>query len=487
MARIPLEIAIGDYESSSKRLAAQEVVNMFPKVTETAGGLSHTALFSSPGVTQVASAGTGPYRGHEILDGELYVVSGGGFYKVASDWTVTSLGNVSGSDRCILSSNGQTIAIQVPGGSGYWYDTTNGLQEITDATYQSFQAQDGGVLAVTTKDGYFVFVTQFEAFLSDLVTLNGGRGFPELSFFTAEIKPDKNVTTANVRNELYVVGEDTIELFQNTGAGESQPFQRIESATIDKGLSARHAFIEHLDEFVFIGGGRQELASVYRGTPGGAVKISTTAIDDVIGGFTKSELASAYAFSFQESGNFFVGFTIKDKTIIYDTTSSALLQRPVWHTRESSGSSLGQWRVAAVVDAYAVNVVFDTEDGRVGVLSRSTGTEYGSTIERRFTGQYLSNAGAPIFINEVEVALDTPTITTTGQMIELETSFDGANSFVSMGSVSIGSPGSYSERQIWRRIGRAPYQVLFRLTMNNTDATNIVQMFAEVEGGSKWL
>ena len=487
MARISLDPALGVYQSSSRRISAQECVNMFPKVIETQGSLVRSALFTSPGVTRVGTAGDGPFRGFELLDDKLYIVSGGSFFRIDSDWTATNLGSISGTGRCILASNGTTIAIQVPGGSGYWYDAVNGLVEITNPVYQGFQAQDGGVLSVASKDGYFVFITAFEFFLSDLVTLNGGRGFPELTFGTAEVKPDKNVTVANIRNELYIVGTDTTELFQNTGAGETQPFQRIENATVDKGLAARQAFIEHLDEYIFIGGGKQESISAYRGSPGGTVKISTSAIDDILSRFTTSEIQSSYAFSFQESGNFFAGFTIKDTTIIYDTTSSTLLQRPIWHTRTSSGSSLGQWRVAAVADVYAKNVVFDTEDGRIGILSRNYSTEYDEIIPRRFSGQYLSNQSAPIMLHEVEVATDTSEITEDGQTIKLEASFDSGKTFSDYGSISIGTLSNPDVRQIWRRIGRVPYQVVFRVTMNNRDATNIVQMFVEAEGGSKWI
>ncbi len=492
MARIPLKVGTGAYESSSKPLAAQECVNLFPKIPETEGALTPESLFFSPGVSSVATAGDGPGRGGIVHDDVLYVVSGGQLYKVATDWTTTALGAISGSGRCFMVSNGKTIAIQVPGSDGYWYDTTNGLQSIASgpdgATYQSFQAQDGGVLAVTTKDGYFIFCTRFEAFLSNLVTDNEGRGFPDLSFFTSEIKPDYNVRVANVRNELYVVGTDTIELFQNTGAGESQPFQRIQSATVDKGLAARFAWTEHLDEYVFIGGGVQEKRSIFRGSPKGATKISTSAIDLIVNSYTDAEIADAYAFSYQEEGNFFVGFTIKDKTIVYDSTSSVLAGRPIWHTRASRGTALGQWRVNNVIDAYGVNVVQDAVDGRLGILSRDYETEYTVKIDKRFSGQYLSNQSAPLIINEIEARCDTPNLSTDDQTIKLEASFDGGNTFRDFGSVSVGEVGSYTIRQIWRRIGRVPYQVVFRLSMtDNQDGTNILQMFAEAEGGSKWL
>ena len=309
MPKLTLPVGIGFYESSSKPLAAQECVNYYPQNPQTIGALSNSSLFYTPGIDQKAIAGDGPGRGYNIFDGDLYVVSGGGFYKIDSSFNVTSLGNISGSpDRCSLTNNGVTIAIQVPGGDGYFYDKTNGLQIITDATYQSFQAQEGGVQAVTSKDGYFIYTTQFEFFLSSLVTENGGRNFNGLQFGTAEIKPDPNVRPATIKNELNILGTDTVELFQNDQVSD-QPFQRIQNATLDKGLIGQFAFIEHDNSYIFMGGGIGEGVSVWRGGPGAAQKISTAAIDFLIAQSTTTELQEAFAFSYNEEGAFFVGFT----------------------------------------------------------------------------------------------------------------------------------------------------------------------------------
>ncbi len=160
---MPLDLSTGFYESSSKPLAVQECVNWFPKVPETVGALATRTLFFSPGITAQATGKLGNGQGGAILEGELYAVCFGILYKIDSSFARTNLGTINSTDRVVMVSNGETIMIQVPGGSGYWYDTTNGLQEITDATYQSFQAQPGGVLSVAVKDGYFVFVTRKEA------------------------------------------------------------------------------------------------------------------------------------------------------------------------------------------------------------------------------------------------------------------------------------------------------------------------------------
>ena len=211
-----LPIDIGFYESSTLPLAAQNCINHYPQNPQTKGAINSGALFSTPGTNINVFAGTGPGRGYNVFKNELYIVSGNEFYKITSAGTANSLGTISGTERVITSNNGVTICIIVPGGSGYFYDETNGLQEITDPVFQDFQAQAGGVTSVTYKDGYFVFTTAFEFFLSSLVTENCGRNFNALDFGTAEIKPDENVRAITIKNELYIAGTDTFELFQSS-------------------------------------------------------------------------------------------------------------------------------------------------------------------------------------------------------------------------------------------------------------------------------
>lgn len=482
MPKITLPVGLGFYESSSLPLAAQECVGYYPQTPQTQGALSSSALFYTPGIDQVATAGDGPGRGFDLFDREFYFVSGGGFFKMNSSFIITSLGNIAGSPaRCSLTNNGTTIAIQVPGGDGYFYDKTNGLQVITDATYKSFQEQEGGVQAVATKDGFFVYTTKFEFFLSSLVTENGGRNFDGLQFGTAEIQPDPNVRPAVIKNELVIAGVDTHEFFQNTG-GSGQPFQRIQNATLDKGLVGRFSFIEHDNSYVFMGGGEGEGVSVWRGGPGAAQKISTSAIDLLFSEATLAELEEAFAFSYNEEGAFFVGFTFGSKTIVYDSTASAIQGRPVWHRRATGDS---RWRVNDVADIFGVNIVTDNVDGRIGLMSRDFVTEYGETVKRQFSGAFFANQGNPVFVNQLEVRNETGVGNTasTDPQQKLELSIDGGRTFNDMGSRALGEENDFEKRQIWHRQGQTRYQFIHRVTVEEPVRSNILQMVADVEVG----
>lgn len=483
MPEIPIDI--GFYESSSLPLAAQSCINHYPQNPQTKGAVSTGALFSTPGISQFALAESGPGRGYNIFNGGLYVVIGSGFFKISKAGVVISLGTISGTERVITSNNGITIAIVVPGGAGYFYDATNGLEEITSPVYQDFQAQEGGVTSVTYKDGYFVFTTGFEFFLSSLVTTNGGRNFDGLNFGTAEVKPDRNVVCANVKNELYIAGTDSIQLFQNTGAS-GFPFQAIIGATIDKGVAARHSFIEFDNSFVFVGGGIGESIAIWRGLSGAAVKVSTAAIDHALQQYTEDEISDVFAWTYTEDGNFFVGFGLADTTYVYDATTSAIQGRPVWHQRESAGAA---WRANHVIDVYAKNYVLDSENGRIGWLDRTFTTEYGEDITREFTGAYLYNQGQSFTISLMELKTESGVGNQKGTghgenpQVESLISVNNGKVFTSLGSRSLGTFEDFDARQVWKRLGRAENTALIRFRTTGESIVNYTNLIVQIKGG----
>lgn len=481
MPDVPIDFATGFYQSSSKPLASQECVNWYVQTPQTQGALNSSALFYTPGIVLMVTLPDGPNRGFDLFDGDLYVVSGGSFFKIDSSFAFTTLGSITGTGRCSLTNNGTTIAIQVPGGDGYFYDKTNGLQLITDPTYQSFQAQEEGVSAVTSKDGFFVYTTKFEFFLSSLVTENGGRNFNGLQFGTAEIKPDPNVRPANIKNELHILGTDTIELFQNTG-GSGQPFQRIQNATLDKGIVARFGLIEHDNSYFFLGGGKGEGVSVWRGGPGAAQKVSTAAIDLLLNDNTLETLQNAESYSYNEEGNFFVGWTVGESTVEYNSTSSAILGRPIWNRRSTNG---GRWRVNDIADIFGKNIVLDSVDGRVGLMSRASVTEYGVTVKRQASGAFFSNQGRPVTVNALEVRNETGVgnSDSVDPQQSLELSRDGGNTYLPLGSRSLGKDGEFEKRQIWKKQGQVRYQFVHRFTVEEPVVSNVLQMVADIEGG----
>src|SRR5581483_8843199 len=108
--------------------------------------------FGAPGITTFATCGNGPVRGMHVMDGVLYVVSGGFLYSVSNAATpvVTLLGGqIDGSGLVSMDDNGAQLEI-VNGTNGYIYSVSGGFLRITDANFQPANT-------VTFIDQFFVF------------------------------------------------------------------------------------------------------------------------------------------------------------------------------------------------------------------------------------------------------------------------------------------------------------------------------------------
>ncbi len=464
MPTVQIPIDLGFYESEQNSNAIQNSINLYPDNPQTKGTTSTGTLKRTPGITRINLAGLGPGRGMYKfkLNDMLFAVSGNELYTQTNIANPILRGTISGTERVTFASNPFTVVIQVAGGSGYFYDVVSGvLTEITDSIYQSFQAQTGGIASVASKDNRFAYNNEAEWFIGSVETTNNGRDFDALDFEDSETESDPIIRLANIKNELYTFGSETIEVYGTVG-GTSFPFQRIQGATIEKGLTARFAFQEFDNSFMFLGSSTYESPAIWRGQSGTATKVSTAAMDAVIQNYTLAELQTVFAMSYAQDGGLFCAFTFPNETFVYDATASAIQKRPLWHTRKSNGS---RWRVNDISTVFGHTIVQDQTDGRMGDLHREYLTEYDEeAIDREFTGMYLLNNSNSFRISSVELGSQAGigNASEPNPLIEMQFSIDGGNTFISAGSRKLGEAGEYLTRQIWRRIGRVPYSIVLK-------------------------
>ncbi|MCP4339615.1 MAG: hypothetical protein GY799_12170, partial [Desulfobulbaceae bacterium] len=474
-----LAIDTGYYESSVVPFSAQRAVNLYPQAPLGPGTLSGGALFSTPGILSLTET-DGAGRGAIKFLNELYSVNGNTFYKIEEDGTLTPLGTVTGTDRVVMDQNGLCVCIIVPSGTdntGYFYDPTRGFYEITDPTFTEYTRQEGGVTSVAYISGYFVYTTGFEFFLGSLPTaISRGQDFPPLDFATAEVKPDLNVRSFAIKNELYILGEESIEVFRVTG--NEFPFVRIQGATIDKGLRSPHGIIEFDNTFFFLGDYKTESCAIWKVGRGTAQKISTDAIDNVIQQYTPEEINSVFANAYSEEGNYFVCFTFPDRTFVFDATVSAIKQRPVWHERLSNDT---QWRVSTITNIYNRVLVTDLINGHVGILDRTNLQEYGEDITREFSTAYIYNNAGAFFVSQLElqtesgVGLDPVRNEGENPAIMLSISDDGGRTFYEVSERALGKFEQYSVLQRWYRLGRAETKRIFKFSITSPVRVNILR------------
>lgn len=483
MPRTNIPIPLGFYQSTSRPLASQRCINMVPMIPE-GGALNQRAIIQPSGLKQFSDALVLGGRGGQEMGKAPYFVNGNSLVSVSSTGVTTNHGTIPGAGRVSLANNGQYLVIVIPGVSAYVFD--NVASTITQITDADFRLAD----TVTFSDGYFSFSAS-DGSVFFVSNLNDPFTYDALDFGTAEINPDRIVALHVNHNEMFVCGEETIEVFQNVG-GVGFPFQRIPGANIQKGVHAKFSLVEFDNTFCFVGGGLNERAAVWKVLgSASAGKISTDAIDNEIQKFTQEEIQESFALTYAEQGQFFAAFTfestrIPSRTFVYNATASALSGISVWFELQE-GVTDNRWQVAAIVAAYGKLLVSDLTTGIIGEIDMETVGNYGAVMFRSIASQPFSQDGLPIFVGELEATFESGVGSTTGQgsnpVVRMDYSNDGGRTFSSEFSRAIGKVGEYNKRSIWNRQGDIPVSRTVRFTITDPVKCNFLKLAASAEIG----
>lgn len=483
--KLKLPIGEGYYLSNSLPLACQRCINWIP-ISPEESALNEMALDDPDGLTEWTDTGERPNRGAQVVGNTPYFVCGQNLYQVTAGGGNINRGSISGTKRVSMANNGLKLVIVVPGAQAYIYDVaTTTLSQITDPDYLPSDT-------VVFKDGYFVF-TASNGNIFFCSALNDPASIDALDFGSAEVSPDKIVAAHVNHNELYILGTDTIEIFQNVG-GSGFPFQRIEGANIQKGCYAKFSIVEFDNSFLFIGGGLNEMPAVWRvASSSSAQKVSTAAIDIALQEFNSTEISNAFAFTYARRGNFFAAFTITSnripsRTFVYDATSSAMRGYPVWHERQT-GVVDNYWRVAAVVKAFGKLLCGDLIDGRIGYFNPDEYTDYGEERFRSVTSQPFFQEELPLFQGQMEVTMESGVGLTLGNgsdpQLMMDYSDDGGRTWAYQTFRSYGEIGKYRQLCIWRRMGRIPRHRILRFTTTEPVKSCLLKVESYAEAGTQ--
>jgi hypothetical protein len=492
MPKFNIDISGGLYQSSSPIVANLACENCYVNIPQVQGALSPANLFGTPGVTQESTTGnfSKVNRGAHVKAGKPYFVNGTTLYR--TDETIVdgvevlvnvSLGTVTGTDRVSMADNGtQLMIIDPASGNGWIMDESAGtpFAPITDLDYVA----NGQPKYVVFNDSFFIVTTDSKKFIKS--DSNNGLSWNALDFGTAEKDPDDIVAPVTFRGELFIAGTETIQSFNNIGgaAGADFPYQ-ASGLILAKGVFAPLSLIETNNTFMFIGGGVNESPAIWASNGGEPVKISTTAIDSALQQFTAAQIEQAFAWTYAQSGAYFVGFSLPTRAFVYDTISQK------WHERtskviDSKGFTQSiRWRVNSLVTAYNKILVGDSQDGRIGSLDLDTYTEYDSEIRRTFSTIPLQNQGDSVSVSEVEITMQAGVGSfVLDPQIRMSWSDDG-HLFNNELSRGIGKIGEYTRRAIWYRLGRAPRFRVFKFEYSEPEKFAVIRLDARVRGGQR--
>ena len=474
----PLPFAQGFYESESLPLSAQRCINAYPHVPD-GPALNSEALFGTPGIDQIATSGASvaqANRGAHKLAGVSYWVNSTSLIRLEADNSLTTIGTIEGTARVSMADNGSQLMILVPGGKGYIYTAaTASLVEITDSDFRA----NGNPQYVVFIDGYFCCTTDENKHC--VSALNDGTNWDALDFGSAESSPDGVVVPVVYKNQLFIGGEVTTEAFNNIG-GSEYPFERA-GLFLEQGVFAPYSVVNSEDSFMFIGGGENESPAVWAFSGGPTTqKVSTFAIDNLLGNLSQNELEAVYGWSYGANGHYFVGFTLPTTTVVFDVSTGR------WHERQSrldqgDGTFLDTaWRVSDMVTIAGQVYVGDTSDGRIGVLNPDSYQEYGDTIIRQHSTQPFQNNMQPFSVPKLELTIESGVGNSdeTDPQVRLEISRDGGVTWGVERPRAMGKVGEYNRRAIWRRNGRTKRFDAYRFTMSDPVKYAALQLTAQL-------
>ena len=462
-----IPIVNGIYTDNTPELRTSYPVNLVPVPKQS--GISNG--FLRPGDGIVAN-GTGPGidRGGINWQGSLYRVMGSKLVEISSASVVTVLGDVGNLlDQLVtFDYSFDLLAIVSDENLFYWSGTT--LTQVTDPDL-------GVVLDVVWVDGYFM--TTDGEFLV-VTELSNPLSVNPLKYGSSEVDPDPVVALLKLRNEVYALNRNTVEVFDNTG-GELFPFSRIDGAQLQKGVVGTQACCVFIERIAFLGSGRNEAPGIYVGAAATSQKVSTQEIDNVLLQYTEAQLVLVKLEARNDKNHQHLYVHLPDQTLVYDAAASEVLETPVWFTLVSTLSGLAQYRARNMVYVYDKWMVGDPQTSNIGYLVQDTGHHWGQQVRWEFGTLIVYNESNGAIFNELELVSLTGSIAI-GKNPQISTSYslDG-KTYSQEKFISVGTIGNTKKRLAWFQQGHMRNWRIQRFRGDSDAHVSYVRLEAQIE------
>ena len=460
------------YVARSVNAADNRMVNLFPEVVPE-GGKQPAFLQRAPGLTRLATVGSGPIRGSWQFGDYGYVVSGNTLYQIDNTWAATAKGTVAGTGSVSMADNGIQLFVAA-NPEGYIYNAnTDVFQQITDPDFP-------GALTVGYIDGYFVFNEPNSQKIWVTALLDGTSVDP-LEFASAEGNPDDVVAIFVDHREVWAFGTNSTEVWYDAGLLDF-PLARIQGAFNELGCAAPYSIAKMDNQIYWLGKDARGQGMVYRAAGYMGQRISTHAIEWQLQEY--SDISDAVGYTYQQDGHSFyvLNFPTADTTWVFDVATGA------WHERASfENGQFNRHRGNCQMFYNATNVVGDYQNGKIYAFDLSNYTDDGLPQKWLRSWRALptgANNLARTIQHSLQLDCETGVGLVLGQgsdpQVMLRWSDDGGHTWSNEHWKSMGRIGRSGYRTIWRRLG-ATMKIRDRVyEVSGTDPVRIYVMGAEL-------
>lgn len=335
-----------------------------------------------------------------------------------------------------------------------------------------------GANTVDIMDNYFVYnrpnSQQWGA--SDLLSPIS----PQLSYGNKDGAPDNLVSLIVDHREVYLLGENSSEVWTDVGATPF-PFQRIPGTSTQHGIAAQFSMSRLGNSFAYLSKNNRGQGMIVQMNGYLPQRISTHAVENSL---LNQYIDDAVAYTYQLEGHevYVISFPTIDITWAYDTVTTMwhkwlwVDSNNVYHRHRSNCAAsfqgnvyVGDWQNGKI---YKLDTTNYTDDGgeirrlrRCPHLVTDLQRQYFDELQIQFQpGVGLSGvsnnsntsaiAGIAIAGQAVAGSSGTATASVDPQAM-LRWSNDGGSTWSREYWVGIGKQGRYKNRAIWRRLGMA--------------------------------
>lgn len=459
-----IPVLSGAFTDTGPDVRTSYPVNLIPVPKQS--GVSNGYLRPSDGIISIGT-GPGTDRGGINWNGTCYRVMGTKLVTVASNGTVTTLGDVGAGGAVSMDYSFDRLAITSGGRLYYW---NGALTQVTDPDL-------GSALDVTWIDGYFattdgsnIVVTE----LADPTQVN------PLKYGSSEVDPDPIKALEELRNELIAINRYSCEFFDNIG-GSLFPFQRIDGAHIPKGAIGTHTCCIFNDTLAFLGSGRNEPPAVYLGANSQVAKISTQEIDRILQQYTEAQLSQCVVEPRIDKSHKLLYIHLPDRTVVYDAAASEAMQEQVWFTLVTTLTGFAEYRAKHFVWAYDKWIVGDPQSSAVGYFTVSISSHWGTDVRWEFGTQIVYAEGRGAIFHSLElVALPGRALIGEDPYITTSYSTDGL-SWSQDKAISAGKNGNTNKRLVWWQQGHMRHMRMQRFRGDSQAHISFMRLEAQLE------
>jgi len=425
---IPFNIVGGTYENRSKPVSTQRTVNMYQQVNPKVK--TQVSLQSFPGQKLFKGVVGDVDRNTHNMAEVLYRVVDNTLYSVNTLGRHTSLGTVTGSNRCIFADDGDNLVIIS--------DKVYVYTKSTDTFKENENVNLVNVLSVTIINNQFIYTTPDLSFMAqpgDPFDVSG------LDAVGAESNPDKLVRDYVFNQTIYRFGIRTMEPWYNTDSGKP-PIDRIDGQQISVGLGAISSLASTDRAIYWLGDDK----CIYRISGGIYERISDDGISNSIEEMTTINDAFGYVFTLQGQDFYLITFPSENKTFVNNES----LGKDGWFELRSfndlaySGTSLIQ-----IYDKLIIANKGDLLTLELNEFTQNTDTMIRERITDEITPEDLGLDFDMILMSSLTLKVESGVGLITGQgenpRIRVELSTDGGRTYPHVQWVEIGQLGEHTQ------------------------------------------